>query len=100
MDEKSKPSPIFIGIIVTTLILLGGAFWYWQSKRAFIESKPKTDSQTSAVKKSAELGAQIFEKTQNPTKDKFPESNPFTVDTNPFSVKTNPFKDAYKNPFK
>ena len=47
----------------------------------------------------ASLGVQIFEKTENPTKDQFPETNPFTADTNPFDAGTNPYKDTYKNPF-
>lgn len=71
-------------IVIAVVIIVGLAYWYlWRQ-----EEKP------------AGIGAQIFERTENPTKDKFPEANPFAADTNPFDAKTNPYQDQYKNPFK
>lgn len=82
---------ILIGVVVLVLIVLGILFWRRQ--------KNALPAPESVAEKPAELGAQIFDQAQNPTKDKFPEANPFGAETNPFSAYTNPFKDAYKNPF-
>lgn len=91
MDNKK-----LIVIIVVVILLVGGiGFWYWKyNKQApepevFKESQPPENG----------LGAQIFEKAQNPIKDRTPETNPFSADTNPFDAKTNPYQDEYKNPF-
>lgn len=86
-----------IPIIIVVVLTAGGAgFWFWQNKKSEI----KPEEKTAVEKKPASLGAKIFERTQNPIKDRTPETNPFSTDTNPFDAKTNPFQDEYKNPFK
>ena len=78
------------------IVVVGFGVWYWQNQKA---AAPVGGPGPQPGKQPDSLGAQIFEKTQNPTKDQFPESNPFAADTNPFDVNANPFKDTYKNPF-
>lgn len=75
--------------LVAVVALAGIGFWYWQNR----ETSPPSQEPKG-------VGAQIFEKTQNPVADKLPETNPFQADTNPFDANTNPYKDTYKNPFK
>ena len=88
MDTKPKINPLIIGVVV--LVLAGVGIWYWQSRKA-APTAPATEKN---------LGAQVFEKAQNPIKDKLPETNPFKVETNPFTgAQTNPLKGIIKNPF-
>jgi len=77
------------------LILLGSGFWWWQQK----EEVPRSGLPAAPKKGPPSLGAQIFERTENPTQDEFPKTNPFEAQTNPFDAKTNPFEDEYTNPF-
>lgn len=74
--------------IVAIALLVGASFWYWQNRE---EVPPKEEP--------AGIGAQIFEKAQNPVADKVPETNPFETDLNPFKKETNPLKAIYTNPF-
>ena len=84
-----------VTITVVVLTLLGAAgFWYWQSQREDATSLGQISQEQPGG-----FGAQIFEKTENPTKDEFPEANPFAADSNPFDANTNPYKDEYRNPF-
>ncbi len=70
-------------IIVLVLILVGGAY--------FLISTGKIANPLNKNTATTSLGGQIYTQTQNPIKDKIPETNPF--------VKVNPFKGVYKNPF-
>lgn len=74
-----------IGIIVLALVLAGAGYWYWQKGSA--TSGPAGEEEPPA----ASIGAEIFEKTENPVKGEVPE-------TNPFGAGTNPFNNPYKNP--
>jgi len=90
MDFKSKPT---LFIVVIAVILAVAGFWYWQSKK----SAPTTsapDEISTREKVVGGLGANIFEKSQNPISDKLPETNPFG------KVEINPLKSIYNNPFK
>lgn len=78
---------IVIGVLVLLLIVAG--IWYWQSR----EAPPPPQEEPAGV------GAQIFEKAQNPVADKVPETNPFESTPNPFKKETNPLKAIYQNPF-
>lgn len=71
-------------IIVLVLILAGGAY--------FLVSTGKVSNPLIKKTQAPSLGEQIYTQTQNPLKDKIPQTNPF--------VKVNPFKGVYKNPFK
>ena len=81
---------IVIGVVI--LIFLAGGAWYWMKKESVIGPQDEKKEETG-------LGAQIFEKAQNPLGERLPDINPFSADTNPFDARTNPFKSEYKNPF-
>lgn len=85
-------------IIVVVLLLLaaGFGFWYWSAREA---APPAPPGVYSPEKAAGGLGANIFEKSQNPISDKLPETNPFGADINPFEKEANPLKAQYKNPF-
>lgn len=88
-----------ISLFITVLVIaaVGVSVWYWPKKSPAPSSRstPQPVSQTPAEQKTVDvsLGSQILQKTQNPTKDKLPE-------TNPFQTETNPLKAQYINPFK
>lgn len=65
---------------IAALILLAGGigFWYWSKKRAEAPETP------AAAEVKDGLGAQAFNKTNNPLFNELPETNPFQVNTNPF----------------
>jgi len=76
-----------IAIIVVVLLLVAGAVLYLQRNKKETPPVPQNqakDEQAPAPNE-AGLGAQVYEKSQNPVKDEVPE--------------TNPFKEEYKNPF-
>ncbi len=79
MDSKSKL--LNVGLAVALLVAVGVGFWFWSQKRA-------QESAESAVPGIIEvedgLGAEVFNKTNNPLSNELPETNPFNVDTNPF----------------
>lgn len=79
----SQKGNIVLISLILLLILAGGAF--------FLISKGIVKNPLQKSSSNTNLGAKIFEKTQNPIQDKIPETNPFS--------KVNPFKGAYKNPF-
>ena len=87
------PKPVLIGIIAALIIAAGFGFWYWQSRKAAPEEPAVAEVKDG-------LGAQAFNKTQNPLANELPETNPFQVNTNPFKAQTNPFNKVNKNPFK
>ncbi len=70
-------------IIVLILLLVGGAY--------YLISSGKLSNPLNKNTATSSLGGQIYNQTQNPLKDKIPETNPFG--------KVNPFKGVYKNPF-
>lgn len=82
---QNKNLIIAIAVIV---VLAGIGFWYWQNREV---APPKEEP--------VGIGAQIFEKAQNPVADKVPETNPFETNLNPFKKETNPLKAIYTNPF-
>ena len=71
-------------IIILILALLGGVAY-------FLISSGKLSNPLNKNTQTTSLGGQIYNQTQNPLKDKIPETNPFS--------KVNPFKGVYKNPF-
>ena len=79
---KSK----IIAIVVVLLLALGVVLYLQRGKK---ETSPSPQNQAKDVQapapNEAGLGAQVYEKSQNPVKDEVPE--------------TNPFKEEYKNPF-
>lgn len=88
MDRKLKINPLSIGAAVFVLALVGIGFWYWQKKSPAPVSPTQINQKTADIS----LGSQILTKTQNPVRDKLPETNPFQTETNPLKVK-------YLNPF-
>lgn len=88
MESKSKT--IAIAAIVALVAAAGIGFWYWQKKGGQGIGQQATLSQAEIE---GSLGGQLFEKTQNPIKDKLPPTNPFE------ETETNPLKDVYQNPF-
>lgn len=77
LENKPKISLLVIGVAVLALILMGAGFWYWSPKKAEV-SKP----QATEIKDG--LGAEAFNKVNNPLSNELPETNPFRVKTNPF----------------
>ena len=76
--------------MVLVTLLLAASLWYWQKNKP---APPRQEEGSS-------LGVELFEKTQNPLKERLPDTNPFAADTNPFAASVNPFKAEYKNPFR
>ncbi len=91
MDNKK----LILIIAIILILLFGGGFWYWQYSKQAPEPEVSQEPQTSE----GGLGAQIFEKAQNPVAGKVPETNPFEADLNPFKKETNPLRAIYTNPF-
>lgn len=81
---RQKGNIALIPLIV--LLLVAGIAYFLISKGIIKNPLQKSSSDSS-------LGAQIFEKTQNPLEDKIPETNPLAA------TKSNPFKNIYPNPF-
>lgn len=89
---KSK----IIIIAVVAILAIIGLVWYLQkgNKQGAPQLKNQAKSQEQApAPKEEGLGAEVYEKAQNPVKDEVPETNPIK------NVKTNPFKEEYSNPF-
>lgn len=71
-----------IPIIILVLAAGGVGFWYWSQKRAEVSETPAGTLAATEVRDG--LGAEAFNKTNNPLSNVLPETNPFYVDTNPF----------------
>ena len=86
MANQPKVHPAVIGGVILLIIIIG-ALWYWQSRKTTVVEFPASvPVRVPTVEKTGRnVGAAIFEKTQNPIKDKLPE--------------TNPLKRIIKNPF-
>ena len=84
--------PKYIVIVALFLLAFGLVFWKLRADRQNqkpAEFTPKKDQTEPA----ASLGAEVYEKTQNPVKDEVPRTNPFK------DTSTNPIEQSYKNPF-
>ena len=87
--------------IVVAVVIASVGVWIWQNKATSplpssgpqAVSPTKESQQASAPAASAGLGTKLFERTQNPLKDKLPQTNPFVGN------ETNPLKNVIKNPF-
>lgn len=75
-----KITLIGLVVLIAVLAVVG---WWWSQRPV---APPK------AEEKPASLGAQVFEKTQNPVKEELQQ-------TNPFEGVANPLEGVYKNPF-
>ena len=75
-----KPRLILLAVLVAALIAAG--VWYWLQKRAEVREAPEEAPAAAEVKEG--VGAEVFEKSNNPLSEELPETNPFNVDTNPF----------------
>ena len=81
MDKKT-----WLGVIVLIIVAAVGVWWFvFHNKKV-----------TSLI---PNLGSQISEQSQNPIKNKVPETNPFKTEANPFAKDLNPFNESYTNPF-
>lgn len=85
---KNKKVLIVVGAVV--FLAAGVGFWYWQSRKT-TPTTPAINTSTAVATTSViqeaggSIGAVIFEKTQEPLKDKLPETNPLKrVMINPF----------------
>ena len=78
MNQKTL---IYIAVALI-LILIGTGFWYWSQKKAEVSETPEETPAAAEVKDG--LGAEAFEKSNNPLSNELPETNPFKVNTNPF----------------
>ena len=85
-----EPKLRMIALAVLVIALVAAGIWYWQRGQAV----PPAETPVKAI------GAELFEKAQNPLKDELPQTNPFKAETNPFkNTETNPFIGTYENPF-
>ncbi len=88
-----------IGLIIGSVVLVGvlaGAFWFWSQKGADVAKKASPTAAgeapvatevpeiPAAIETKDGLGAEAFNKTNNPLSNELPETNPFEVNTNPF----------------
>ena len=87
MGNKQNISVVVAAVAL--VVIAGISFWYWSKNRQTLSAPSSQTKETLAPT----LGGAIFEKTQNPLKDKLPEINPFESQKNPFDA-------IYQNPFK
>ena len=73
---------ILAPVIIAVIIVIAG-FWYW-SKRKTREPVTPGVSNVNVIKTKDGLGAEAFNKSNNPLSNKLPETNPFNVETNSF----------------
>lgn len=90
MNETTKKE-LLVSLIVVVVAAAGFGVWYWQKVQSEQENTP-TGNEEPIAPQPAGLGAELFDRSQNPLNEKMPE-------TNPFANETNPMKDVYKNPF-
>ncbi len=83
MPRRIEAGFVRVIILLVVVILLGAIVFFLKPwNKLNLPVIPKTSSNN--------LGATIYQQTQNPV-NKLPETNPFS--------KVNPFKGVYKNPF-
>ena len=88
MEKKQKISII---IAVAVLVVAAGiAFWYLSQRKTSESENPAVSG--NALETKDGLGAEAFNKTNNPLANELPETNPFQVNTNPFEAEINPFE--------
>ena len=84
----SSKKLVLIIVVIAVLAALGAGFWYWSQKGAEVSEIPiptETPAETAeAVEVKDGVGAEAFEKSNNPLSNELPETNPFKVNTNPF----------------
>ena len=80
---QMKLKLIIVVTIVAAVIIAAGGFWYW-SKRKTEELQPVTSGAADVIKTKDGLGAESFNKSNNPLSNELPETNPFYLNTNPF----------------
>lgn len=86
MNFKSKTVIIVSLIVVAVIIIVAAGFWYWSQKKVGVsETSEEIPAEASAATEVKDgLGAEVFNKTNNPLSEELPETNPFRVKTNPF----------------
>ena len=84
-------------MIVILLIAAGAGLWYWSQRKTLESENPTISGNTKGAE--VGLGAEAFNKTNNPLANELPETNPFQVNTNPFEAEINPFDKDRQNPF-
>ncbi len=80
MSKKTERGFNWISILLI-VALIGAAVYFL---------KPWNNLNLPFLSKTPDIGAKIYQQTQNPVSN-LPETNPFS--------KVNPFKGVYKNPF-
>ncbi len=86
---KSKWFEVLLGVVVLVVLVAAGYF-IWVNYARPVATLPTPTPLTKEEASKADLGSQLYEKSQNPISDKLPD----TVTTVP-----NPIQDIYKNPF-
>mgnify|MGYP001558929687 CR=1 FL=1 len=79
---------ILIIVVIAAFVLIAASYWYWKSYKSELIAVPE-----GVAAPAEQLGADIFEKAQNPLKNELPTTNPFK------QAETNPIVDVYRNPF-
>ncbi len=91
MNPQSSKLPWAIGVAV---VVLAAVLIYWYAVLRKASPEPASQSNGGTAGGSAEqtgtLGADIYEKAQNPVADKLPDTS---------AGVPNPIGNAYKNPF-
>ena len=80
---QMKLKLIILVTIVAAVIIIAAGFWYW-SKREAEELQPAASGVADVIETKDGVGAESFNKSNNPLSNELPETNPFYVDTNPF----------------
>ncbi len=79
--------PKFLIIIIAVIIAAAAAgFWYFGGRIPLADKGKDKEEKGAAVEVEVKdgLGAEAFEKSNNPLSEELPETNPFNVNTNPF----------------
>ncbi len=83
MNFKSKP--MILIFVVIAIIAAAAGFWYFGGRIPLTDKGGEDrEEKGAAVEVKEGLGAEAFEKSNNPLSNELPETNPFNVDTNPF----------------
>ena len=77
-------------VALVLAIAIGILVWYLRSMHPANSNGTGTGQPTTSADRSAGLGAQLYDKVQNPVEGKLPDAN---------TPVTNPLNSVYKNPF-